>query len=168
MSEATEGYQAPGPTVEHEKLKPFEGTFRATVKIWMGPGDPMESTGTMINRWHLTGLYLNQDYVGDRVDGPFPNFCGKGYWGFNTTSKQFEGFWIDNASTAMQMETGSVNDAGNVWTMVSTVVCPETNNNLTKRSVITLIDDNQHSMESFFAGEDGNEMKCMEIAYTRA
>ena len=29
----------------HRKLEPFVGTFKAEVKMWMGPGDPMVSTG---------------------------------------------------------------------------------------------------------------------------
>ena len=34
------------PTAEHAMLKPFEGTFAATVKMWMGPGEPAISTGS--------------------------------------------------------------------------------------------------------------------------
>ena len=39
---------------------------------------------------------------------------------------------------------------------------------MTKRSVITLVNDNEHTMEMFFTGPDGNEMKCMHIKYLRA
>ena len=95
---AHQGPPAPGP--EHALLKPFAGTFRATVKLWMGPGDPMVQHGTMINSFQVGGLYLFQDYTGDQVSGPWPSFIGKGFWGFNTFAKEFEGFWIDNASTS--------------------------------------------------------------------
>ncbi len=27
------------------RLEPFVGTFKAVVKLWMGPGEPMVSTG---------------------------------------------------------------------------------------------------------------------------
>ena len=40
MSEDTQ-FKMPEPGPEHELLKPFEGTFAADVKIWMGPGEPV-------------------------------------------------------------------------------------------------------------------------------
>ena len=36
------------PGAEMDRLKPFIGTFAAQVKLWMGPGEPMVSTGTMV------------------------------------------------------------------------------------------------------------------------
>ena len=37
-----------------------------------------------------------------------------------------------------------------------------------KRSVITMIDDDHNSIEMYFTGPDGQEMKAMEIQYARA
>ena len=165
--QATEQFQMPTPGAEHDLLKPFEGTFKSEVKMWMGPGDPMISTGTITNTFDLGGIYLHQDYVGDQTEGPFPSFCGKGYWGYNTTDKRYEGFWIDNASTSMQFETGQVDVGGKVWEMTSKMTCAHTGQVMNKRSVITLVDDNHNSIEMFFTGEDCNEMKAMEINYFR-
>ena len=61
-------------TSEHDLLRPFEGTFAATVKFWMGPGEPQVTTGEMINSLDLGGRFLNQAYTGDPSAGPFPNF----------------------------------------------------------------------------------------------
>ena len=170
MSDATKTeheFSMPQPGPEHARIQPFEGTFNSEVKMWMGPGDPMVSTGTIRNSWDVNGLYLHQEYTGDATEGPFPGFEGKGYWGFNTTTKQYEGFWIDSASTQMQMESGSVDADGKVWEMHSEVLCPQTGAPMKKRSVITLIDDDHNKIEMFFTGPDGNEMKAMEIDYTR-
>jgi len=60
------------PTADHKRLTPFVGTFRAEVKIWMGPGDPNVSTGTMTNTFELGGRFLRQEFKGDPNDGPFP------------------------------------------------------------------------------------------------
>ena len=152
----------------HENFKPFVGKFTAEVKLWMGPGDPLVSTGMMTNTLDLGGRYLHQFYVGDPSDGPFPNFEGRGYWGYNTTSEKYEGFWIDSASTMMQHESGDVDAAGKIWTMLGEMVCPQTKDAMTKRSVITLTDDDRHSMEMYFCGPDGHESKGMEIQYERA
>lgn len=166
-AQAEQQCMMPRPGLEHHNLKPFAGTFQSEVKLWMGPGDPMVSTGTMVSSWHLGGLYLHQDFQGDPSEGPFPDFAGKGYWGYNTTLKQYEGFWIDNASTIMQTETGTLDDSGKVWTMTSQVPCAQTGEIMKKRSVITLIDKNQNKIEMYITGADGNEMKCMEISYRR-
>ncbi len=160
------GPPKPGP--QHALLAPFVGTFRAVVKIWMGPGDPMVSTGIMVNSFQVDGLYLHQDYTGDPSDGPFPRFVGRGYWGFNPVTGKFEGFWIDNASSIMQLEYGDVDDAGKVWTMSSTVQNPQTGDMMTKKSVIQIIDNDHHSMETYFPAPEGSEVKGMEIQYERS
>jgi hypothetical protein len=121
----------------------------------------------MTNTLELSGLYLQQDYIGDPNDGPFPSFEGKGFWGYNTTQNRYEGFWIDNASTTMQMEHGQLDESGKIWEMKGEMICPQSRQPFTKRSVITLIDDNTNRIEMYFTGPDGNEMKCMEINYTR-
>jgi hypothetical protein len=169
MTEATQEQQCtmPTPGAEHERLEPFTGKFKAEVKMWMGPGDPHVSMGTMNNSRVLGGLYLAQDYVGDAADPAFPGFLGKGFWGFNPVTRKYEGFWIDNASSIMQLENGDVDASGKVWTMHSEVPCPPNGDLFKKRSVITLIDEDHHRIEMYFTGQDGNEMKCMEISYQR-
>ncbi len=151
----------------HQRLKPFEGTFKSIVRIWMGPGDPNVSTGTMTNTLELGGRFLRQEYQGDASEGPFPNFEGRGFWGYNNVTQKYEGFWIDNASTIMQTEQGDVDDTGKVWTMVGEMPNPQTGGMMKRRSIITLQDDDHHTMEMYFEVE-GQENKAMEIEYTRA
>ncbi len=164
----SEDFIPPTPGPEHELLKPFEGTFRTEVQMWFGPDQWMTTTGTMINRWELNGLYLRQDYKGDAVDGQGPCFEGAGYWGFNTVAGRYEGMWVDTASTVMQTESGQVDETGKVWTMLSEIPNPHGEGTLEKRSVITLIDDNHHKMEMFIKLPDGSEMKNMELTYVRS
>jgi len=151
----------------HKRLDPFVGTFAAAVKMWMGPGDPMVSTGVMNNSWDLGGRFLFQHYKGDPSDGPFSSFEGRGYWGYNTVANKYEGFWIDTACTFMQTERGEVDASGKVWTMLGTMTDPSSGGALKKRTVITLNDNDHHTMEMFFTGPDGNEAKMMEIGYER-
>ena len=72
MAEQTPDAQMGAPGAEHGKFEPFVGTFRAQVKLWMGPGDPMVSTGTMHNTMILGGRFLGHDYKGDPGEGPSP------------------------------------------------------------------------------------------------
>ena len=154
------------PTEEHERLAAFVGTFRSEVKMWMGPGEPMVTTGTMVNELDLGGRFLRQTYEGDASDGPFPSFAGRGYWGYNTVDGRWEGFWIDTASTVMQTEAGTLDAGGRVWTMEGTMTNPQTGKPVVKRSVITLVDEDHHTMEMYFETPDG-ESKGMEIRYRR-
>lgn len=151
----------------HKRFAPFAGTFKAQVKMWMGPGEPQVMSGVMTNTLDLGGRYLQQTYKGDQTDGPFPCFEGRGFWGFNTVTKKYEGFWIDSASTFMQNEVGDVDSSGKKWTMIGHMTDPQSGGPLQKRSVITLKDKDHHSMELFFKGPDGNEFKAMEIQYAR-
>ena len=153
---------------EHKRFEPFVGTFSAEVKMWMGPGDPMVSTGRMVNELDLGGRFLRQDYVGDPNEGPFPNFAGRGFWGYNTVDQCYEGVWVDNATTMMQAEKGHVDGSGKVWTMECVMTDPQSGQPMKKRSVVTLIDNDHHTMEMFFDKPGAGEFKCMEIRYTRA
>jgi hypothetical protein len=133
----------------------------------LASGEPMVSTGIMTSTWQLGGRFLRQEYLADPLEGFSDRFAGEGYWGYNTATGQYEGFWIDNASTTMQLEKGQVDDRGKVWEMHSQSVHPGSGQTLNKRSVITLVDDDNHRMESFVTGPDGQEMRVMEIIYTR-
>ncbi len=172
MSDATEmnpdACAAMGATTEaHERLKPFVGTFKAEVSMWMGPGDPMVSTGVMTNTLELGGRFLHQVYQGDATEGPFPNFQGRGYWGYNTTDHRYEGLWIDTACTHFCLEYGQVDEAGKVWTMLGSMTNPQTGSPMQKKSIITLHDDNSHEMEMFFETSPGEWNKGMHIKYNR-
>lgn len=166
MSETESDCMMAAPAgAEHDKLKPFVGKFKAEVRIWMGPGEPMISTGTMINTLDLDGRFLRHEYKGDPSDGPFPSFAGRGFWGYNDMVGQYEGFWVDNASNAMQVDRGNVDENGKVWTMSGECSSPQ-GGTMIKRSVITLHDNDRHKMEMFFV-HDGQDNKGMEILYTR-
>ncbi|MDP6443813.1 MAG: DUF1579 family protein [Pirellulaceae bacterium] len=52
--------------------------------------------------------------------------------------------------------------------MLSTMPNPQGEGELTKKSVIRLIDDDHHSLEMYFVDPAGNEFKGMEIQYERA
>lgn len=153
------------PQLQH--FLPMVGTFTAEVLLYMGPGDPMRSTGTMINSWDLGASFMKQDYNGDPSDGPFPNFEGRGYFGYNPTDERYEGFWIDTASRMMQMEQGQVDATGKVWEMHSEFTHPESKQRVTKRTLIRVLDPRNHRMESMMTFPGQAEMKVMVINFTR-
>ena len=44
----------------HSRMKPLAGEFRATVKMWRGPGEPDVATGVMVNSWDLGAKFLKE------------------------------------------------------------------------------------------------------------
>jgi len=151
----------------HARLAPMAGEFRAVVRLWMGPGEPHLATGVMINAFDLGGRFLKQTYHGDPSDGPFPDFQGRGYWGYNDAADRWEGFWIDTASNMMQVDHGRL-DADAQWTMTGEIVNPQTGAPMRKRALIRVHDRNAHTMETWFEAPDGHEFKAMQIDFTRA
>lgn len=169
----TDACQAAGNlTEQHELLKGFEGTWRAEVKMWMGPGpetgaEPMISHGTMVNRLIFGGKFVEQEYKDD--SGMFE---GKGFLGYNTIEQRWEGFWIDTMATFMMTERGQHDADTNTWTMTDELRDPGSGHMMKKRTLVTMHEDGSHRMETWFtpsAGENaGQESKCMEINYKKA
>jgi hypothetical protein len=155
--------QAAQPGPQHESLARFAGRWRAEVKIWMGPGEPMVSTGVMTNTMVLGGRFLEQSYADD--SGMFE---GRGFWGYNNVDECYEGFWIDAMSTMFQLESGQHDASKDVYSMSGSMTNPETKQKMSKRSVITFVGPDEHTMEMFFSPEGMPEMRSMHIRYTRA
>jgi hypothetical protein len=149
---------------EHEGLSRLAGTWNAEVKFWMHPdNDPIGSLGKMVNTVDLGGRFLRQEYRDN--SGMFE---GRGFWGYNTIDKCFEGFWIDSMATLFHLERGQHDEAKDVYTMKGTMTDPSSGKPLTKRSVITIVSPTEHKIEMFFQAEGGSENRTMEIRYTKA
>lgn len=161
-----EGMRA--PVAQHKLFEPFVGTFKATVTMHMGPGDPMIATGEMVNELEFDGLFLRQHYTGDQDETPFPAFHGRGYWAYNKIDERYEGVWIDNACSWIMTEQGQVDDAGKVWTMHGTMTDPGNGKRIARRSMVLLKDNDHHRMEMYHHPEGGEERLTMAIDYVRA
>lgn len=159
-----------GITEDHRRFESLAGAFDAEVRFFMGPGEPVVSTGTMVNQLILDGRFLRQEFQGDLPTGVDPRmqpFSGQGFLGYNSVDKRYESAWIDNASTLIQVESGQVDAAGREWNFYSSMTNPQSGGAMEKRSILTLRDENNHSMEIWFREPDGPEIRTMEIRYSR-
>jgi hypothetical protein len=154
---------ASGPGPQHESIARFAGTWRAEVQLWMDPtGDPMVSHGTMTNQMIVGDRFLQQEYHDDAG-----MFEGRGFWGYNDVDKRYEGFWIDSMANFFQLERGQLNESGKVYEMRGSMTNPQTKQEMSKRSVITYLGPDEHTIAMYFGGEQG-EHKAMAIHYKRA
>jgi hypothetical protein len=159
--------EAGTPGTMHQKLEPFVGKWTTANKHWMSPDAPaMEMTGQSEIRWILGGRYLQQTYRGDMMGQPFE---GHGLTGYDNVMKRYIGLWIDSMGTAFMTSTGSVDDAGKVFTFQAEYPDAVSGKMHQFREVITVESNDKHAMLMY--GPDpktGKEYKMMEIVYTRA
>ena len=164
-----------GITEDHQRFAPLVGTFRVVVRFWMGPGDPVESSGSMRNELTLGGRFLRQVFQGDPMPGSealpadaAPSFAGEGYLAYNNVDKRYESVWVDNASTLIQVESGQIDEAGREWNFYSTLTNPQSGGPMEKRTIITIVDEHRYQMEIWFRDPDGPEIKAMEMEFVKA
>lgn len=169
MSESTEqaaSFQLPEPHEKHKLFEPLVGVFDSKVSMFMTP-KPMISTGASVNTWDINQMFLHQDYQSDGQTNSKPDFSGKGYFGYNSAKECYEGFWIDNSTDAMQIETGQVDESGKVWEMNSSHMHPALGGEFQKRSLITVTSSDQHQIEMFHTYPGKEEVLVMKIEYRR-
>jgi hypothetical protein len=158
---AQEGIPHPGP--EHELLKQFEGTWDASVKTYMGPGEPNQARGTERNRMGMGGLWLLQDF---RADFMGMQFEGHGFIGYDSAKKKYVGTWIDSMQTFILASEGSFDNTHKVFTQ--TAEGPDPSGKMTKWRMVTVFKDPDHhefTMSRVFEGrKDATEMV---ISYER-
>jgi hypothetical protein len=161
MMEAMMKMAMPGPM--HDLLKPMAGTWKATVKTWMAPGEPAVSEGKSENTWILGNRYLRTTHSG--VFGGMP-FEGFGLLGYDNQKKEFVSVWADNMGTGISFSDGTADPSGKVLTMKSEMVDPATGKTVPIRMITKVADENQYSM-SMICNRDGKDQTEMEITYTR-
>ena len=95
-------------TKQHEDLAKMVGTWDVTMKMWMVPDSPpMESTGISTGKALLGGNYVQQDFEGSVMGGPFEGVLMLGY---DTVDKEFVSVWMDSFHPVMYVGRGTEKD----------------------------------------------------------
>ena len=163
MMEMMAKISAPGEL--HKKLDAFAGTWDTKVTMWMMPGaKPDVSTGTSKNSWIFGGRYLEQ-----RFEGVFmgQKFSGVGYTGYDNVTKKWWGTWMDSMSTGIMVSEGKM-EGDNAWTFEGRSADPMTGQMMDVKEMITIKDEDHHTMEMWMPGPDGKMYLGMQIDYARA
>src|SRR3990172_9337774 len=153
----------PGP--EHTKLKAFEGSWTTVTKSWHDPAEPpMESKGAREAKWIMDGRFLEEHYTGEFMGMPFH---GMGIAGYDNVLKKYVTSWIDNMGTGIMLFTGTADGSGKTFNYTGEYADPMTGKMTKMRSVSRVVDDKTFVFEMYGPGEDGKEMKMMEITHTK-
>lgn len=151
----------PGPM--HEMLAHRVGEWKAEVKMWMDPSQPPTvSEATTVCESMLGGRYFQSIHTGEMMGMPFEGFEINGY---DNVSKKFFNIWLDNVGTGVLMTEGTYDEANKTLTLTGQMTDPM-GSKMNIREVVKVI-DNDNSLFEMYVDMGGEEMKNMEIKYTR-
>jgi Protein of unknown function (DUF1579) len=162
FAKAMEEAGKPGP--EHAKLKPLEGTWIYTCKLWMDPSQPpVETTGTIERKWILGGRFLEENFKGKGFDGK-TDFEGRGLVGYDNAQKKYTTTWVCSMGTGIC--TGSGEFTGDKLTFNTEAYCPVMKKMIKGRDEMR-IESNDRTVAESYINNDGQEFKMMEIVAVR-
>jgi hypothetical protein len=154
------------PGVHHEVLKAMVGTWDMAGKSWMSPAvEPAVWDGKAEKKMILGGRYLQEDVHSEMMGQPF---TGLGIVGYDNVQNKYIWIWLDDMSTGIMVSEGDADESGKTLTLVGDYVNPMTQLTETAKTVVHVIDNDNHTVDMYMKGPDGAEYKSMEIAYTRA
>jgi Protein of unknown function (DUF1579) len=158
----------------HKLLADLAGSWTYNIKMWMNPdpnAKPQESKGTSVTKPAMEGRYFVTE-VTSKMEMPGPDgkmkemtFKGMGTDGYDNVKKKFVGSWVDNMGTGIMMSEGTYDPATKSFTYTSEVeAMPGMKQKV--REVLKMTDKDHHLFE-YYEDRGGQEVKTMEIAYTR-
>lgn len=154
------------PGKEHQGLAELAGTFKATVKVFPGPGmDPIASTGTLTRKMIMNGRYLQESYSGKFGDEPFK---GMGLVGYDDHKKKYTSVWIDSMSNAMMVSEGEYDPETKKVVSWSKGFDPFLGKEVYTRDVLTILSPTRQKMEMYkHLTKDDKGFRSMEIVYEK-
>jgi hypothetical protein len=161
-----EAWQKAGtPGEPHKKLEALVGEWKAHSKVWSDPSaPPVESEATSSTRTIFDGRYIEQKYEGEWMGQPFH---GISIWGYDNLRKKFVSTWIDSTATSIFYSEGEWDAEKKAIVFHGESADPVTEKMEKLKAVVRFDSDDKHVFEMFMIGEDGKEVRNMEIIYTK-
>ncbi|MEX1312031.1 MAG: DUF1579 domain-containing protein [Candidatus Sulfomarinibacteraceae bacterium] len=149
---------------QHELMAEHVGTYDVAIKSWMDPAaPPMESKGVAIRTLHMGGRVLHEEFQGDMMGTPFTGLSRGGY---DNVSGTYWSTWTDSMSTGIMVSEGEC-DEEQTCTYIGTYNDPIKGGPVTNRYVAKWTSPDEQYFAMYGPGPDGDEVKMMEMIYTR-
>jgi hypothetical protein len=149
---------------EHELMAQAVGTYDVAIKSWMDPAaPPMESKGVAVRTLHMGGRVMNEEFESDMMGMPFTGLSRSGY---DNVSGKWWSTWTDSMSTGIMVSEGECDEDLNC-TYIGSYNDPLKGGPVTSRYVAKWTSPDEQYFEMYGPGRDGNEVKMMEMTYTR-
>ncbi len=159
MEELMMKLATPGPA--HTLLHKLEGKWATTMTSYMDGPEPVTSTGTMTSEQAMGGRYMVGHYTGEAMGMPFE---GMSIDGFDNNTQKFFSIWLDNFGTGYYLAHGTLASDGKTLTHTGTMSFGPME--IPTRSETIFADDDKVTFTMWHT-MNGQEMKAMEITYTR-
>jgi hypothetical protein len=160
------------PGENHKLLGEMAGNWNYKIKFWMAPdAPPNESSGTAVRKAIFGGRYYQLDVKGTMEmpgeDGKMQKmqFQGMAIEAYDNVKQKFTSSWIDSMGTGIMMSEGTYDPSSKTLTFTSEME-PVPGMKTKVREVITVEDKDHHKLE-WYENRGGQEVKTMEINYTR-
>jgi hypothetical protein len=162
------------PGENHKLLGELAGSWNYKVKFWMAPdAPPSEATG-IAERKALSGFggrFYEMNVKGmmemPGADGKMTKveFHGMSLEAYDNVKQKFTSTWIDNMGTGIMMSEGTYDPSAKSFTFNADME-PVPGMKTKVREVITVADKDHHKFE-WYEDRGGQDVKTMEINYTR-
>lgn len=156
------------PGDEHEKLEAEEGSWDATMRMWMMPGaPPAETKGSSERKMVLGGRFIMDQYKGSMMGMPYD---GIGFTGYDKFKKKYVSMWISSMGTNILTMEGTPSADGKTITFEGLMDEPMTGEKDKKvRYILKNIDaDNQiFEIHDLALEKMGMQTKVVELIYKR-
>jgi hypothetical protein len=148
----------PKPGLQQEKLKEWEGKWKAAVKF----GD-QASSATAVFRMDFGGFCLVEEFEGEFGGA---KFTGRGQTGYCPLRKRYIMTWVDSMTPSPMVLEGNFDAAGKSLTVVGEA--PTMEGKMGKfKGVTRVVDADTHVYTMYQLGSDGSEQQIMSIEYKR-
>ena len=161
------------PGENHKILEASVGSWNYKVKWWMNPqAAPMESTGTTSTKSVMDGRYFISEHSGNMsLPGPDGKnndlaFKGMGTEGYDNVKKKICRVLDRYMGTGIMMMEGTYDPATKTLTYLGEEE-PMPGMKAKVRQVVKTIDQD-HRMIEFYEQRGDNDVKTMEITYSRS
>jgi Protein of unknown function (DUF1579) len=160
------------PGENHKLLGEMAGNWTYKIKFWMAPdAPPSEASGTATRKEIFGGRYYQMNVKG-MMDMPGENgkmkkmeYQGMSLEAYDNVKQKFTSTYIDNMGTGIMLSEGTYDPNSKSFTFNAEME-PVPGMKTKVREVITVADKDHHKFE-WFENRGGQEVKTMEINYTR-
>jgi hypothetical protein len=152
------------PGAPHQALASTAGSYDLKIKSWHEPGAPaMEDTGTATRTMALGGRVLVEELSSSMMG---MSYTGRGTMGFDNVSGKYWSTWNDSMSTGIVLSEGTC-DAAGTCSFTGTWNDPIKKAPVKARMTTRWTSPTTEIFELYGPGRDGNEMKMLEITYSK-
>ena len=152
------------PGEPHKLLATLAGSWTTKTKEWVDPQNPpVESTGSVDIKMLLGGRFMQQEITGTMHGKPHT-----GIWtiGYDNLLKHYVSSWIDSMSTQIFMMDGTASADGKTITFTGQHA-EVGGGHMKHRAIWKIVDSSSQEFIMYGTYHGGEEMKMLEVFYTR-